>query len=210
MTGPLVLYFPFSICDMKSSIAGKVFFALVQTGQELGDIKDIKPMLDLPADPWRVACAIILCLLIIVLPWLAWYLWKRMGNRIVPPKLVSPRDMALEELKRARVLAQPETMQKFSVAISNAVRNYIEHQFGMHAAHQTTEEFILNELRKSNSPLLPFAEELKAFLTSCDLVKFARASLLPIEMEEMMESAVLFVTKSAAPPPPPLPRKVRS
>jgi hypothetical protein len=86
-------------------------------------------------------------------------------------------------------------IEAFYVAVSDAVRQYIERQFRLRAAEQTTEEFLQDMTRSQR--LRPTHKELLAeFLTQCDLVKFARFRPGPKEMEAALAAATRFVDET--------------
>ena len=89
----------------------------------------------------------------------------------------------------------PEEADAWYVAVSDAVRQYLENRFEIRAPEQTTEEF----LRKSETSDEFSAEQretLGEFLASCDRVKFA--GYLPGEGESRaaLELARAFVTNT--------------
>ena len=81
------------------------------------------------------------------------------------------------------------------MAVSDAIRQYIERQFRLRAAEQTTEEFLQDMTRSQR--LRPTHKELLAdFLTQCDLVKFARFRPGPKETEAVLAAAIRFVDET--------------
>jgi hypothetical protein len=104
-----------------------------------------------------------------------------------------PYEIALESLAKTRGLMQPENAQRFSLAVSEIVRLFIEECLPVRAAHRTTHEFLRDLVNFPNSPLAAHRETLRDFLHHCDLAKFARWSLTVPRMEAMLESANAFV-----------------
>jgi hypothetical protein len=102
---------------------------------------------------------------------------------------------------------QPETVQPFSLAVSEVVRAFIERSFPVRAAHQTTEEFLRLLTATANGPLAAYREELAQFLDQCDLAKFARWSLSLSEMQTLFESARRFILAAGSVPPQPQPQR---
>lgn len=115
----------------------------------------------------------------------AWRHWK---NR---PKIriKTAHEIALEKLRKALALMNPDQAREFSIVVSDAVRVYIEARFHSGAAHRTTEEFLHNLLSDTSSPLARYSDSLGEFLKHCDLAKFAKWALSVPEMESMHESA---------------------
>lgn len=133
---------------------------------------------------------------------LAWWWWKR--NRKPEPAgpVESPADRARRRLTAVLdVIHDPE---RFATRVSEIARTYLEERFGLHAPERTTEEF-LSELTTSVSLDSRHKELLAGFLTSCDLVKFARAEPGRAELEDLHASAERLVEETApmllVPPP---------
>jgi hypothetical protein len=149
------------------------------------DIIDIRPPIHIPAAfPWMVWSAGALAAA--GLGYGAWMLRRRPGRKL-------PYEIALENLARTRGLMQPENAQRFSLAVSEIVRLFIEECLPVRAAHRTTHEFLRDLVNFPNSPLAAHRETLRDFLHHCDLAKFARWSLTVPRMEAMLESANAFV-----------------
>jgi hypothetical protein len=149
------------------------------------DIIDIRPPIHIPAAfPWMTwgAGAIAAA----GLGYGAWILRRR-------PRRKLPYEIALEHLAKTRGLMQPENAQRFSLAVSEIVRLFIEECLPVRAAHRTTHEFLRDLVNFPNSPLAAHRETLLDFLHHCDLAKFARWSLTVSRMEAMLESANAFV-----------------
>ena len=76
------------------------------------------------------------------------------------------------------------------------MRVYIELRFGLMAPERTTEEF-LEEVRRSRSLETRHKALLDDFLSSCDLVKFARYSPTTTEIEDAFNAARDFIQETA-------------
>ena len=149
------------------------------------DIIDIRPPIHIPAAfPWMVWSAG--ALVAAGLGYGAWMLRRR-------PRRKLPYEIALENLAKTRGLMQPENAQRFSLAVSEIVRLFIEECLPVRVAHRTTHEFLRDLVNFPNSPLATHRETLRDFLHHCDLAKFARWSLTVPRMEAMLESANAFV-----------------
>jgi hypothetical protein len=149
------------------------------------DIIDIRPPIHIPAAfPWMVWSAGALAA--VGLGYGAWMLRRR-------PRRKLPYEIALENLAKTRGLMQPENAQRFSLAVSEIVRLFIEECLPVRAAHRTTHEFLRDLVNFPNSPLAAHRDPLRDFLHHCDLAKFARWSLTVPRMEAMLESANAFV-----------------
>jgi flagellar basal body-associated protein FliL len=158
------------------------------------DIRDIKPdVLILP--PWWVWVLLVFAVAAVVI--VVWLVLKK--RRQEAKEIFVPRQNAVEEarerLEAARKLMLAGEIEAFYVAVSDAVRQYIERQFRLRAAEQTTEEFLQDMTRSQR--LRPTHKELLAeFLTQCDLVKFARFRPGPKEMEAALAAATRFVDET--------------
>jgi len=82
---------------------------------------------------------------------------------------------ALRELLRWKDAPRttPAEIDAFYVGVSQVLRVYLEDRFGLHAPERTTEEF-LHDLDGSTQLVRDHGQELRRFLSQCDLVKFAR------------------------------------
>jgi hypothetical protein len=163
---------------------------------EIRDIRGPKPL----GGNWSVPVIVVLGLLTGAAAYGSW-LWSRRRAR----RPQTPVEIALARLAAARALIDTQNGREFSIEVSGVVRDYIEQQFAMRAAHRTTDEF-LHDLVE---PALPDAAHralaahrgnLAAFLEICDLAKFGGWNLSAAEMETLCAGAVRFVTESAPTP----------
>ncbi|PTY01129.1 hypothetical protein DB346_13965 [Verrucomicrobia bacterium LW23] len=155
------------------------------------DIRDITGIISIPAG-WWWAIYTLAALILIALVYEGWRLAGWIRHRKTPP-----HEAALAALEKARrELMRPDTVKEYSVAVSEAVRTYIEARFsllGLKAQRLTTQEFLLKVLSLRNSPVAMHASGLDHFLQQCDMVKFARHTLTVQEMELLYDSAKQFV-----------------
>src|SRR5207302_1278307 len=117
-------------------------------------------------------------------------------RRRLRPRPVLPYDLAMQRLVQARRLMVPDKGREFSIAVSEAVREYIEQRFGARAAHRTTEEFLHDLVEEPGTQLLAHQKLLSEFLNHCDLAKFARFFLSGDHMETLYGSARTFVART--------------
>jgi len=165
-----------------------------QTVVGTNDIRDIKPDVAIPLPWWGWA---IIAAVIVLAAVAAWLIWRRKKIEAASRPVI--RKSAVEEvrerLQRARQLMLAGEVEAFYVAVSDAIRQYIERQFRLRAAEQTTEEFLQDMARSPR--MLPSHKELLAeFLAHCDLVKFARYRPGPAEMEGAFGAASRFVDET--------------
>lgn len=114
--------------------------------------------------------------------------WRKRGE--------TPEARALARLAEAHRIMEPACAREYGVAVSAAVRLYIEERFAERAAHRTTEEFLRGLTVTEGSPLAARRPLLERFLHHCDLAKFARFALTADEMAALHESALRFVREA--------------
>lgn len=83
----------------------------------------------------------------------------------------------------------------FFLKLTDCVREYIENRFQLKAAEQTTREF-LADIQDSNTLTDEQEIQLEKFLSSADLVKFARARATQEQMLEALEEARRFIDQT--------------
>ena len=100
-------------------------------------------------------------------------------------------EVELQVLLHDDPLARGE-LQTFFVELTLVVRRYIERTTGVRAAEETTEEF-LREMRSHPAFDTDMREQLRSFLQSADMVKFARFAPGRDDIEETFRRAQEFV-----------------
>jgi len=158
----------------------------------LQDIRDIRPPFHISQE-WLWLAAICGCCVLLTLGAAAW----RWRHRKALALHMSAHDLALARLREAQALMLPAQARDFSIAVSGIIRTYIEQRFDIRTAHRTTPEFLRDCLSGADGLLAPHREILEVFLRHCDLAKFARWVLTVPEMEDMLASAIAFVTATA-------------
>jgi hypothetical protein len=179
--------------------------ASAHTVATTNDIRPIKAPVAVP-DPWTwvfwiagvlLALGVLVAILLLLL--------KRQQRRALVPPL-PPHARARMKLEAALLLINDP--RAFAIAVSDAVRVYLEERFQLRAPERTTEEF-LRDLQKTSALTAPQKESLSAFLDQCDLMKFARFEPTEATLRELHESALRLVHETQhdvpAPAPPPLP-----
>jgi hypothetical protein len=126
---------------------------------------------------------------------LVWF-WRRWRNKpapVTPKTTIPPHVRAREKLQAAlALLSEPHP---FCVAVSAAIRWYLEERFDFHAPERTTEEFLL-ELQGSDLLTADQKRSLENFLGRCDLVKFARYEPAEAELRELHRAAMRLVDET--------------
>ncbi|HWN93764.1 MAG TPA: hypothetical protein VNT99_01915 [Methylomirabilota bacterium] len=167
------------------------------TVESTSDIRPIKPPVDVP-NPWAWAfwtAGILLAAAVITFALLAWRA-KQKRRLIVPP--VPPHVRARQKIDAAlQLIGDPRA---FCIAVSDAVRVYLEERFNLRAPERTTEEF-LRDLQKTAALTAQQKSSLATFLEQCDLVKFARFEPPESLLRELHESALRLVHETQYEPP---------
>ena len=151
---------------------------------EAGDIRDIKPPLEIPADPWLTLRWIVLGVLVcgIVLGAVWTYRRKKAGKGLLPDReepTRPPHEVALEGLDRLRDAGPVRDVMAYYIDISEIIRQYIGGRYFLVAMEMTTSD-VLEGLHEEDIPEDHY-RMFEDFLQRCDLVKFAKA--IPSETE---------------------------
>ena len=158
---------------------------------QVDDIRDIRGPLHIP-DPLLWLYYAIGALLASAAAAVYWRWFSR--RRTVRAKQAF--EIAFEQLEQAKSLMKPELADAFSVAVSDAIRTYIEKRFELPVTRHTTEEFMVRIQAEPARGLAEYNDLLHDFLVHCDLAKFARFHLTVDQMKEMHESAWQFVDQT--------------
>ena len=112
---------------------------------------------------------------------------------------MSPIERAWVELDRLLKKGLPGRgrYKDFYVELTMVVRRYVQRKYGIKAPHLTTEEFFA-ELAKSNNQTIEQSNNLRRFLESADLVKFAGVEATPEMADEATDSARGYLQSDAA------------
>ena len=164
--------------------------ALAAAAPAADDIRDIRGPVAIPEPTSWWPYGLVLAGALVV----AFAIRELVRRRRTP---MSAEAIALRDLEAARGQVESGDAHLFAVAVSTAIRGYIERAFDIHAPTRTTEE-LLRELMSETSPVAAHRNELGAFLEHCDLAKYARWSLTLEQMTAMLESARTFVRATAA------------
>jgi hypothetical protein len=149
---------------------------------------EIAPPVDYSFVPaWAIFLASFVGLCLIGL--MVW-LFKRRKKAALPPK--TPRQVALEELDLIANEIETANPYQFSIRVSDILRRYVTHQYGLPLTRQTSIEF-LTALAKAKSFSANEKFLLEDFLNRCDLIKFARYDATPADSRLLLEEASRFV-----------------
>ena len=158
-------------------------------------LHDIKAPVDIP-NPWLWIWWTLGVLLAGALACFLWRLWKKKQAeaKIIPA--IPPHVRARQRLQEA--LALISNPVPFTVVVADTIRIYLEERFSFHAPDRTTEEF-LHELQGTELLTPDQKQSLGEFLSSCDLVKFARYEPTEAELRDLHESALRLVDETEPP-----------
>lgn len=160
------------------------------------DIRAEKPPVPIPTG-WLWALWLGGAVLLALAAWWAWRRWRRRSDVLAAPPPTPPHERARQRL--AAALAKLGDPDAFCVAVSGALREYLEERFDLRAPERTTEEF-LPELQASSALDLAQKDLLGDFLGRCDRVKFARYDPTEMELRDLHTAAVRLVDETEPPP----------
>jgi len=164
------------------------------TPEELADITMPDPVdLRRPFSPWPwlVSVGAVLTLGLVA------YSVRRRRTSGGATVAIPAHDWAQRQLAAllAENLIEKGLAQEFYYRISGVVRGYIERRFGVSAPDMTTEEFLATAGGDARFEAA-HTTSLNAFLTACDLVKYARHEPTSLEADQAVKTAIAFVEQT--------------
>ena len=175
-----------------SFVAGPVKFEQPAAREPVTGGMECDPKKDLPPLSWKlvgwIAAAILVAMgIVTILVLLVKYLARRIKEH-----RMSPIERAWVELDRLLKKGLPGRgrYKDFYVELTMVVRRYIQRKYGISAPHMTTEEFL-----RAAKP----TDELRRFLESADMVKFAGVEATPDMADDATESARGYLKSDSAP-----------
>jgi len=152
----------------------------------------LKPLIAIP-NVWLWVMWIAAILALGALAWLAWRYWRKKAAAAAAVPPVPPHVRARHALEAAlSLLSDPKA---FSIAVSGAIRGYLEERFNFHAPDRTTEEF-LREMQTTNLLTTEQKLSLADFLANCDLIKFAKYEPTETELRALHSAALKLVNET--------------
>jgi hypothetical protein len=117
----------------------------------------------------------------------------RRGERPGPPPRPA-HEVALERLDRlgAYGFLEDADNRPFYFAVSEIIREYLGGRYGFDSLELTTDELVAELRRRAGRELV--LGEVRGWLASCDLVKFAKISPSAAEARGTLETAIQIVT----------------
>lgn len=156
------------------------------------DIRDIAPPVEIPSGYewlWWVGGTII----VLAVLFAAWRYWLRRKAQKPIVIEIPAHERARRKLEAAlNLFDQPKP---FCTIVSDAVRLYLEERFGLRAPERTTDEF-LGDLSRSAALTQVQKKSLEQFLSSCDMVKFAKYEPQRPELEALYNSALRLIEET--------------
>ncbi len=144
---------------------------------------------------------------------ITWMIVRKMRQRVIVRPGPPPRpahEIALERLDRLGAYGFLENADNrpFYFAVSEVIRDYLGGRFAFDSLELTTDELIAELRRRAGRALL--LGEIESWLSTCDLVKFAKVSPTATEARGTLEIAIRIVestrprpeTQGPAPSPP--------
>ena len=172
---------PFVVQVGENSFAtAPVFFAPPATREPVKGELEIDPSRDFPPLSWKLVgiCAAVLTGLLLIFA-LVYFIFRKIKLAVRVHRM-SPIERALYELDKLIRKGLPGRgfYKDFYVELTMVVRRYIERQYGVRAPNLTTDEFLRAAGANAEFTQASIAE-LKTFLESADLVKFAGLEATP-------------------------------
>lgn len=168
---------------------------------EAGDIRDIKPPVEIPRDWWYTLRWVVLVLGVAGLGALGYIIYRRRkeGKSLLPVREEPPRpphEIALEQLDwlRDSDLLEKGEIKQYYIAVSEIIRQYIEGRYFIIAMEMTTTD-VLDGLFRADISQEDF-QILEDFLHCCDLVKFAKVIPSEKENQEILDTAYDVVNRT--------------
>ena len=176
-----------------SFIGGPIYFEKPAAREPVTGGMETDPKKDLPPLSWKLVGWVALGVFCLASLVLGLWLGIRYIARRVKEHRMSPIERAWVELDRLLKKGLPGRgrYKDFYVELTMVVRRYVQRKYGIKAPHLTTEEF-LREFREEGRGK---REELKKFLESADMVKFAGVEATPEMADEATDSAKNYLSQ---------------
>ena len=179
---------PFVVGDF---VAGPIYFDPPESREAATGDMEVDPRKDLPPLSWRlVGWAAAWLAAAAAAAALVWFALRYLARRVREHRM-SPIERAWAELDRliGRGLPGKGKYKDFYVELTMVVRRYVQRKYGVKAPHLTTEEFFAELGASPATQRLAESSELREFLSSADMVKFAGVEATPQMADDATESA---------------------
>lgn len=169
--------------------------------EEKGDIRDIKAPLTPPREYRQyIIMGLILLAVVAAVVVLIYYIKRRKAGKALLPSWQKPprpvHEIALEELQeltQSDLLATGQVKEYF-IRLADIIRRYIEGRFFIIATEMTTSQ-LTDKMREERIETF-YVDMTGEFLSSCDLVKFAKYIPAPEETNIITQLAFDFVERT--------------
>lgn len=178
---PLTIYYTMGSDTVRHALTTEKIDIQVESlkASEAGDIRDVKPPVEIPRDWWYTLRWYILGLVaaLLILTGILLYRRHKTGQSLLPVRQAPPRPAheialeALDQLTASDLLAKGEVKQ-FYIELSEIIREYINGRYFVVALEMTTTE-VLEGLSQQNFESDVY-DLFRSFLWNCDMVKFAK------------------------------------
>ncbi|SEW19915.1 hypothetical protein [Chitinophaga arvensicola] len=169
--------------------------------------KAFKPIKAVQTVPWSIwdywLYLAIGAAAVLIIGGLIWYFKSRPKKEpVIKVPTVTPYEIAIADLKalKEEKVWQQGDIKQYYTRLTDILRTYFEHQFGIAALEQTSEELLQNI--KPVTKLNQQRDKLRSLLSIADLAKFAKLQPTADEHEGCMQKAeeILEWTKPKAGP----------
>ncbi len=198
-----IAYFPLDTSQQYKIIEASpidIYVKSVISGDDAKELKDIKFPLNIPFNYFFWISMAIVLILVIVIAYLGYLLWKRRkekGYLFSPPQPPRPAHEvaleALEELYQSSLLEEKQFKEFFSL-LSDIIRVYLEGRYFFDALEETTSE-IMTDVKKHIEEIR-LLDDIKNILELSDLIKFAKYIPDKSEVEEAKDQSLNFVNET--------------
>ncbi|CAL1521417.1 hypothetical protein [Chitinophaga sp. MM2321] len=153
--------------------------------------KPIKTVKTVPWNIWDYWMYIAIGLAVVLIALGLWLYFRKRPKKVpvaVRPS-VTPYELAMQQLKtlKEEKLWQQGDIKQYYTRLTDILRTYFEHQFGIAALEQTSEELLQNI--KPVTKLNQQRDKLRALLAIADLAKFAKLQPTADEHEDCLHKA---------------------
>jgi hypothetical protein len=163
-----------------------LLFLAQSTTNAADQIEDIRPLLTGDNSLQVVIWLAILLLMAVA----AYLLWPNPKAQPKQPPL--PKQTAMERLAALRERISTTPGYNLAVEISDILRIFVEHHFGIRTIRRTSVEFLADLARTARFDQ-PQRESLRHFVKTWDAIKFAGATTQTDEIQRLFQEAWTFV-----------------
>jgi len=165
------------------------------------DIKDIKPILNLPFRLREILTELlVVTAVLIILSILGFLLYRKFRKKQIqeeiekslPAHILAYKE--LDKLKSEKLWENGKTKEFYS-RLSDIMRIYLENRFGIQAMELVSSETI-NSFKNQKLYEDMVVQMLENILVTADLVKFAKANPLTLENQKNLDNSYLFVEQT--------------